>query len=63
MKWVVACVVLAVLVLGYGGAKTLQDFRAKRWLWSAVGLIVTIGAPTVLAIFAQLLAQYLRHGS
>jgi NhaP-type Na+/H+ or K+/H+ antiporter len=62
MKWVVALVVLAVLVVGYGGAKTLQDVRAKRWAWSAVGLVLTISVPTTLAIFAQLLAEYLRHG-
>jgi hypothetical protein len=63
MKWVVALIVLAVLTVGYGGAKTVQDFRAKRWLWSAVGLVVTIGAPVMLSVFAQLLAQYLRHSS
>ena len=62
MHWVVVVIVLSVAVAGYGGAKTIQDVRAKRWSWAAIGLVVTIAVPTVLAIFAQLLAEYLRYG-
>ena len=62
MHWVVVLLVLAALVVGYGGTKTLQDVRAKRWGWAAIGLVVTIAVPTVIATFAQLLAQYLRYG-
>ena len=62
MHWVVVLLVLATVVVGYGGAKVIQDMRAKRWAWAAIGLVVTIAVPTVIAIFAQLLAQYLRYG-
>ena len=62
MQWVVVLLVLATVVVGYGGAKVIQDMRAKRWAWAAIGLVVAIAVPTVIAIFAQLLAQYLRYG-
>ena len=52
--------ILSAVVFGYGGVKTIQDVRAKRWIWAAVGSIVTIAVPAVLAIFAQLLIEYLR---
>ena len=50
MHSVVVLLVLATLVVGYGGAKIIQDVRAKRWAWAAIGLVVTIAVPTVIAM-------------
>ena len=62
MHWVVVLIALAALTVGYGGAKTIQDVRARRWSWAAIGLVVTIAVPMLIAIFAQLVAEFLRYG-
>lgn len=52
-------VALAIITFLYCAGKTLADFKARRWTWAAVGLIVTICAPTVVWAGASVLGDWL----
>lgn len=59
MGWLVVTG-LAALVAIYAGTRTISDLRNRRWVWAVIGACVTVGAPTALAIMAQVMFDY-RH--
>lgn len=52
---------LAMAVFLYCGWKTIGDFRARRWLWAGIGLLITLAAPLLLWAGSGMLSHWLAN--
>jgi hypothetical protein len=43
-------------------AKTVEDFRARRWGWVALGATLTVLVPVAFVFMATTLAQFIQSG-